>query len=89
MDIHIQLDPNSLKSKSQNPVGFEFGPIHSHEYTHPTPTSVTSLSPPANPSTLLSEQSRRPATEGRGGPPAAARTYVLDDREMNMVTIQF
>ena len=30
MDIHIQFDPNPLKSKSQNPVGF--GPIHSQEY---------------------------------------------------------
>jgi len=32
MDIHIQFDPNPLKSKSQNPVGFGFGPIHSQEY---------------------------------------------------------
>ena len=31
MDIHIQFNPNPLKSKSQNPVGLGFGPIHSQE----------------------------------------------------------
>jgi len=32
MDIHIQVDPNPVESKSKNPIGFESNTIHCQEY---------------------------------------------------------